>query len=136
MLLRTRTDADGALRVLLIDDDELIAGSLQRYLAAHGCSVDVAPDRPAAERQMSGRSYAVVLADPYLTGEIHRDAPSLVATIRSHQPGASILLVTAYGSPELERVAEEQRVSALVDKPQSITALSRLVLNALQPPIA
>ena len=122
-------------QVLLIDDDDLIAGSLQQFLLAHGCDVDVAADRVAAEKRMDGCAYLVVVADPYLTGEGHRDAPSLVTAIRDRQPSAKIFLVTAYGSPELTRIAREHEVHAVVDKPQSVLALSKLVFDALPPAV-
>ncbi|HWW61708.1 MAG TPA: response regulator, partial [Thermoanaerobaculia bacterium] len=58
-------------RVLLIDDDEIIARSLCRYLAKQGCDVDVAMDQASATALMQAHRYQVVLVDPYLTGGVH-----------------------------------------------------------------
>ncbi|MGH7485905.1 MAG: hypothetical protein ACREMY_09945, partial [bacterium] len=54
-------------KILLIDDDELIAGSLRQYLCTQGWSVDVALEASTAESLMGERRYDVVLVDPFLT---------------------------------------------------------------------
>jgi len=118
-------------RVLLIDDDELIAGSLRQYLAHQGCEVDVAVEHSAATSLMNVRRYEVVVVDPYLTGGIHMRNREMLNAITQLQPRASVIVVTGYGSPELARMAAEARL-ALLAKPQSVVALSELIFRALR----
>ena len=117
-------------RVLLIDDDELIAGSLRQYLAREGCDVDVAVEHSAATTLMRSNHYGVVVVDPYLTGAVHKDDGEMLDDIAMLQPRASVIVVTGYGSPELTRMAGTAKLSLLA-KPQSVVALSEMIFGAL-----
>jgi DNA-binding NtrC family response regulator len=118
------------MKVLLIDDDEQIVGSLRNYLALHGCAVDVALDHAAARSLMSTRQYGVVLVDPYLTGGVRMENREMLDAITRLQPKASVIVITGYGSPELARLVSEARLSLLA-KPQSVVDLSEKIFGAL-----
>jgi DNA-binding NtrC family response regulator len=113
--------------VLLLDDDDVIAGSLSRYLSMNGCAVDVAVDPLHGETLMAEKSYDVIVVDPYLTGGIHRDHNELIETVCRMQPQATVIVLTGYGSPALARVAADCNISALLTKPQSVVFLSQLI---------
>src|SRR5437016_704811 len=118
-------------RILLIDDDELVAGSLREYLVrGNRCQVDVAQELSSAERLMAAHRYDVVLVDPYLTGRVNRDDGALLGRIRELQPLAALIVLTAYASPSLEVIAGRQNATALLTKPQPIPSLSRFVVDA------
>jgi DNA-binding NtrC family response regulator len=117
-------------RILLIDDDELICGSLRQYLVMQGCLVDVALEPAAAENLMAANEYATVVVDPYLTGGIHHDHAVLLERVCALQPHASVIVLTAYASAELEHVATRCRVTALLRKPQSVVVLERFIRRA------
>jgi DNA-binding NtrC family response regulator len=123
------TNRDGRRLVLLIDDDDLVVGSLRHYLVGQGCDVDVASEPPAADALMRVKRYDVVLIDPYLTGAIHEDF-GVLGSIAELQPHASTIVFTAYASPELERVIATWPASLLLSKPQSVVYLSELVSRA------
>jgi len=116
--------------ILLIDDDDLIAGSLRQVLISDSYEVDVALDAGSAVALMNRRNYDIVLVDPYLTGGVHRDGCDLVGKIRTLQPAAKVVVLTGYGSPELARDAADGKVSALLTKPQSIPFLARFLDGA------
>jgi DNA-binding NtrC family response regulator len=121
----TKSSPDRRL-VLLIDDDDLIVGSLRHYLVTQGCDVDVAVEPPAAEAMMRAKKYDVVVVDPYFTGAIH-NGHGLLDSIGALQPAASTIVLTAYASPELARAVAASRATALLTKPQSVVYLSELV---------
>ena len=125
--MKSTTSASGPGRVLLIDDDDMIAGSLRQYLVHRGFPVDVAPDGSAARALMLSGSYSVVVVDPYLTGGVHRDRSTLVDTVCSLQPHASVIVLTAYDSPAVMQIAADCKVVALLTKPQSVVTLSTLI---------
>ena len=119
------------MKVLLIDDDEQIVGSLRSYLAMNGCHVDVAVEQEAAAALMREQRYGVVVVDPYLTGALHSDGDDVLGEIASLQPRASVIVVTGYGTPELARTANRAKLS-LLSKPQSVITLSELIFGALR----
>jgi DNA-binding NtrC family response regulator len=116
--------------ILLIDDDEMIAGSLRQVLASSGCDVDVALEPCTARVLMAARAYDVVLVDPYLTGGVHQQSGELLEAIRTLQPGASVVVLTGYGSSEILRAEADGRVSKILTKPQSIPFLSQFLVAA------
>jgi ActR/RegA family two-component response regulator len=116
--------------ILLIDDDELIAGSLRQYLSAQGCTTDVAQDASAGEALMRANAYSVVVVDPYLTARVRSDEHAVIDIIRSLQPDAALIVLTAYASSALLRLADDGRVSAVVSKPQPVISLGQRIVDA------
>jgi len=82
------------MRVLLIDDDELIASSLRDYLVMQSCDVDVAPEAVSADALLRASNYDVVMLDPYLTGGVQSEDVALVDSISLLQPRASVIVPT------------------------------------------
>jgi DNA-binding NtrC family response regulator len=119
--------------VLLIDDDEFIAGSLRDYLVTRGLCVDVALELAVAERLMSVRQYATVVVDPYLTGGVYGENASLLDTIHRLQPGTAVVILTGYGSAAMIHAASSDESTTLLFKPQPITYLSQLIVEASTP---
>jgi DNA-binding NtrC family response regulator len=113
--------------ILLIDDDELIAGSLCHYLRAQGRSVDVALEPVSAAEWMERRRYDVIVVDPYLTGSIHGSGILLIAAVRAYQPDSSILVLTGYASPTLLELASADPRTTVLYKPQSIPLLGEAI---------
>ena len=117
-------------RVLLIDDDEVIAGSLRTYLSGNGCAVDIAADRGEAEGLMTANRYDVVVVDPYLTGAIHGDQDTLLTIVRTLQPAASKIVLTAYDTPELAQAVTDAGSARLLIKPQSVVSIGDIVVTS------
>lgn len=111
----------------MIDDDDVIADSLRRYLVLQGCDVDVAVDPVSAARTMRTNAYDTIVVDPYLTGAIHAGSASLLASIGDLQPFAATIVLTGYPSPELSRAAADCRLTAVLTKPQSVVTIGELV---------
>lgn len=118
--------------ILLIDDDDLIAGSLRQVLRSENCEVDVAVDAVTARKMMADQNYDVVMVDPYLTGGVHRDGCDLVNGVLELQPGASVIVLTGYSSPELARSAADGKIAALLSKPQPIPYLCQFLVGMPQ----
>jgi DNA-binding NtrC family response regulator len=115
--------------ILLIDDDDLIAGSLRQALLSESCEVDVAVDSATARAMMAERSYDIVMVDPYLTGGVHKDGCDLIKGIQMQQPSANVIVLTGYSSPELAKSAADGKIAALLTKPQSIPFLSQFLVG-------
>ena len=119
--------------ILLIDDDEFIAGSLRDYLRQQGLCVDVAVEPAAAEALMRKRAYGLVVVDPYLTGGVHDQKAALLDTIRLLQPHVPIMIVTGYGSAAMIHAAAADEGTTLLFKPQPIAYLGQMIAEASTP---
>jgi hypothetical protein len=63
----------GQRKVLSIDDDEVLVGSLRQYLTMQNCDVNVAVDPHMAKTLMGGSARGVIGIDFYLTDAVHAE---------------------------------------------------------------
>jgi DNA-binding response OmpR family regulator len=84
------------MRILVVEDEEKIANSLEKGLSAEGYVIDVAMDGDQAETLMEANSYDLVLLDWMLPGTY--DGPALVKLWRGRKEQAPILMLTARGT--------------------------------------
>lgn len=116
-----------AERILILDDEPAIVVSTSRYLRSHGFEVHSASELEEAEALLANLSYALVIADLRLTGVHGAEGLEVVAYVREHCPWTRTILLTAYGSPELERVARDRGVDAVLHKPLPLPDLAQAV---------
>jgi CheY-like chemotaxis protein len=118
------------LRVLIAEDEALVAMSLQDLLDADGHEVEIAYDGVAAlsAARCLGSLLDVLVTDlnmPYLSGE------ALIHDLRIDRPGLPVVVVS--GSPPRGGAAELRERSGgygplvLLDKPVNYEALLRAV---------
>jgi two-component system KDP operon response regulator KdpE len=117
------------LRVLVVDDEPLIRWSVGETLATAGHSVVEAGDGTSAVRVLAGANepFDVVLLDYHLPDS---NDLGLLALVRRLLPRGAVLLMTAFGTPEIIRGALELGADCVVDKPFDMHALEPMLLHA------
>ena len=80
------------MRLLLVEDDEKLAGAVARGLRHEGYAVDVAPDGDAALLQAAVWDYDAIVLDVMLP---RRDGFGVCASLRDRGCWAPVLMVTA-----------------------------------------
>lgn len=91
------------MRVLVVEDDEQVAGSLQRGLRELGMAVDTVGDGLDALAAAQAAPYDVIVLDVMLPG---RDGYEVSRTLRRRRVGSRILMLTG-------RTAVDDRVQGL-----------------------
>jgi DNA-binding NtrC family response regulator len=116
-------------RVLVVDDELLIRWSVSETLAEQGFIVSDAPDGSAALRALtSGRDLPdVVLLDFRLPDS---NDLNLLSKIISLVPHGRVILMTAYGGPDMMQAAFERGAFSVVHKPFDLPAIAALVARA------
>jgi len=89
------------MRVLVVEDEERVAGFIVRGLKAEGFACDIALDGPTGVRLALQGQYDVVLLDRRLPG---MDGMEVLARIREGKPELKVLMLTALDAIE-DRVA-------------------------------
>jgi two-component system nitrogen regulation response regulator GlnG len=114
--------------VLVVDDEALIRWSLSESLADAGYVVSEACDGASAIAQASdGRAFDAILLDYRLpdSNDLH-----LLETIRGLQPKAAVVMMTAFGTPEVTSGALRLGAYRVVAKPFDMHAMVDLVAGA------
>ena len=117
-----------SLHVLVVDDEFLIRWSLVETLAEEGHRVAEAGDGETALKTLgSEEPFDVVLLDYHLPDS--HDL-TLLATIRRLAPRAVVIMMTAFGTPEMIEQALGLGVFRVVPKPFDVHDIAALVLQA------
>lgn len=122
-------DVPPELRVLVVDDEPLIRWSLSEALEDRGFAVRVVPDGRAALGALSDGSARpdVVLLDYMLPDS---NGLSLFERVRDLMPPRRVILMTAYGSPDVIDKALQLGAYQVVMKPFDFTDIASVIRHA------
>jgi two-component system, NtrC family, response regulator AtoC len=113
------------LRILIVDDEPLIRWSLAETLEAAGHAVEEAGTaKQTLEALALGSAPDVVLLDFRMPDS--KDL-TLLQTIRQNRPHAAVIMMTAFGTPEMIGEAERLGAYRVLNKPIDMTDLAALV---------
>jgi len=120
-----------AKRILIVDDEQTLVFFLRRGLseAELNCEVDVVGSGEEALAKLTLDEYQVLITDlkmPGINGLV------LASAARSLHPAIGVILMTAYGSREVEAEAEQLMVDGYLTKPFQMKRLRDLVEKILQ----
>lgn len=119
-------------RLLVVDDEDPILFAMREYFTTRGYIVDCAREMEEAEAMLLNRPYSAVIADLRLTGSHGAEGLEIVSHVRECCPRTRIVLLTAYGSPDVESEARRRGVDAFLHKPMPLAAVAQIVLGLLQ----
>jgi DNA-binding NtrC family response regulator len=117
------------LRILIVDDEALIRWSLVQTLSDSGHEAVEAMDGAGAIRAVSAAPtpFDVALVDLRLPDS---NDLSLLSRLRRMSPTTQIVLMTAYGTPEVVQGALDLGAFRVVSKPLDMNDLTTLVADA------
>ncbi|HEV2856159.1 MAG TPA: response regulator [Thermoanaerobaculia bacterium] len=119
-------------RLLIIDDEEAISFAMWDYFGRSGYRVDRARTREEAEALLAGpEPFDLVIADLRLSAHDPRGGLDLLRQARARFPGVRIILLTAYGSSEVEAELARFGDARLLSKPQPLPCISQEVARLL-----
>ena len=115
-------------RVLVVDDEEILASTLQEFLVGEGYEVEVAGDGPAALRALEHFEPDVALCDVQLPGI---DGLDLLGRMLLVRPELMVLIITAYATVETAVAAFRRGAQDYLMKPvifdELLSKLDRLI---------
>jgi DNA-binding response OmpR family regulator len=118
---------DRLRRLLIVDDEAAIRFALSDYFRDSGWEVDAASEREEAEALLAHTEYEVVIADLRLTGIYGIEGLDIIQWSRHLRPQTRVVLLTGFGTPEIEEEARRRGADAFLHKPLPLSELERVV---------
>jgi DNA-binding response OmpR family regulator len=113
-----------AAKVLVVEDDTVLANLLGRYLANQGAEVEVVNTAEEALEAISREKFDVLVADMVLPG---MRGEELAARLRESGAGARVILMTGYPLDRHDPVLQGPDVDRILQKPCDLKQLAEAV---------
>jgi DNA-binding response OmpR family regulator len=118
-------------RILVVDDKEPLAFALSDYFLARGYEVECVSRLDTAAHKLRESSYSLVITDLRLTGMDGLEGLDIVTLVQQMHPNTRTILLTAYGSHEIELEARRRGASMVLLKPQPLSELREKIEGLL-----
>jgi len=122
------------MKILVVEDEQKIANSLQRGLQAEGYVVDIAEDGDMAETLSGAGDYDLVLLDWMIPGTY--DGPGLIKLWHEQKKFMPILMLTARGTIGDRVQGLDNGADDYLPKPFSFDELLARIRALLRRPVA
>jgi DNA-binding NtrC family response regulator len=119
------------LKVLIVEDEEIIRFALEDYFSMRGYHVAAAAEWEEAEAMLSTRPYDLVITDLRLTGFGGTEGLEIIGFVRQRFPDTRLIILTGFGSLEVEEEAKRRGVDAFLHKPMPLPELARIAESLL-----
>ena len=114
-------------KILIVDDIKEIVKTMGRYFSIHGYDVDCASEKEEAAALIGANKYAVVITDLHLTPVRSNEGLEIIRLLHHESPDTKAILLTAYGTEEVEKEADRYGIRAFLRKPVSLPVLRQAV---------
>ena len=121
-------------RLLVVDDEESICFSMSEYFSLHGYQVDTAREREEAERLIGTTTYQIIIQDLRLGITKDPDGLDIIKLAHTNHPETRIIVLTAYGSAEMEDEARRNGADAFLRKPKPLSQVAQVVQGLIESP--
>jgi DNA-binding NtrC family response regulator len=110
-------------RVLIVDDEMTILIAFRKLFKCPGVEVDIAESIEEAKALLSGSPYDAVIADLRLSGIAGEEGLEIIQYVKYRHPGTHVILITAYGSQDIQEKAYNLGAAFYFEKPISTSVL-------------
>lgn len=117
-------------KILLVEDEILIRSSLARALGKDGYDVFEAKDYGEAVEGLKGKGCDLAIVDLYLEDGLH--GIDMIREIHRWSPQAKIIVITAFGTPEVKEAVMLEGIDRFYDKPFEIMEVRNAVKEILR----
>jgi DNA-binding NtrC family response regulator len=121
---------------LVVDDEESICFSMREYFSQHGFKVDTAKELEEAEGLITTTDYKVIIQDLRLGLAQHPDGIEIIKLVHQRNPDTRIVVLTSYGSQEVEEEARRAGADAFLRKPKPLSQVAQVVQGLIESPRA
>ncbi len=114
------------MHILIVEDDERIVSFMKRGLEAEEHCVEVSSGKSQTLALTRANVYDVIILDIFLGPD---DGLDICRTLRQRGVESSILLMTAKGTAEMEKMSRQAGADAYLSKPFSFDDLLEMLIR-------
>jgi DNA-binding NtrC family response regulator len=118
-------------RILIVDDEQAVASTLLEFFRSFELEVDCASGFEEACDKLDNARYGAVLADVQLSRIGDTQGLDLAGFVRERYPETGFIVLTAYGSHQLEWEARKRGVTFFLHKPVRLEDIGQIVFGLL-----
>ncbi len=111
-------------KILIVDDEENVLLLLSKALKTNSVEVITTTRIEEAEYALKNTFFDLVIADIRLTGVVGREGLELLEYVKEKSSGTNVIIMTAYGSKEIEIEAYDKGAYFYFDKPIDLRVLN------------
>lgn len=119
------------IRILAVDDEEVIVFALREYFTNRGFHIATASTLEEAKAILATQRFDVIIADLRLTPSEKSSGLALAKTVAADSPNTHMIILTAYGTAEVESEARRYGIRTVLHKPQPLAAIEKVVRRLL-----
>lgn len=119
-------------RILIVDDEDLIVLAMRRYFEGLGYAVDSAYELEEAQALLATYQYDLVIADLRLTGIGGVEGLQIVSDVHQRCTNTRVILLSAFGTPEIERESYNRGADAFLHKPKAMMEIASIARTILE----
>ena len=124
--------SNGSTRILIVDDEDLIVLAMRRYFERLGYTVDSAYELEEAQALLAAYRYDLVIADLRLTGIGGAEGLQIVSDVHRRCADTRVILLSAFGTPEIERESYNRGADAFLHKPKAMMEIASIARTLLE----
>jgi len=121
-------------RILLVDDEPTILLGLSHLLRRAGAEVTPCLSRDEAEEAIQKHAFDLALLDVRLSGTETTAGLDLLTLLKERAPRTYVIIMTAFGTDDIQREAMARGASHYCDKPLNLDHLLGLLRGLPQVP--
>ena len=107
---------------------------MSEYFSQHGFTVDTARELEEAEKLIASTNYEVVIQDLRLSFTRHNHGLEIIKLLHRRNPDTRIVVLTSYGSTEIEAEARRSGADAFLHKPKPLSQVAQVVQGLIESP--
>ena len=115
---------EGNPEILLLDDEEIVCKRLKPALEKEGYRVETYTKSTEAKKRLEEKRFDIVITDLKMSDI---DGMELFQYIKDNWPGTQVIIISAFATIEVTRMALQAGVRDVISKPFKISHLKEII---------
>jgi signal transduction histidine kinase len=126
-------ELERALRILIVDDQEIICELISEYLRGDGHETVYATSATAGLQRFHDGAFDLVITDQSMP---EMNGTQLAAAVKAEDPGTPVILLTGFGEEMHARGSQPSDIDLVLGKPVCAADLRNAVFTVMAHPVA